>query len=444
MSQDRDAKMPTLAVGGRTWYLMGPRRLFMIAAMLASGMIGYDLGFLLPQGRYGRELSHMDRGDMRGGDFYPIWLTSRELRDHQHNPYSEFTTFAVQRHLYGRTLGQSGPKDFSAHYRAFSYPLFADLIFWPLAELTFERTRLLLAILFPALSALTAVLWMRISGLVLPPPLTAGAVLLYGTSYASLEALYALQPTIVVAALLAATVSALVAGRYWLAGTWLALASIKPQLVVMLTAWLLLWGVSKWRTRKGLVLSFALITTSLMLASELLVPGWLGLWAKNLIEYRTYTFPPLFPFLMGRTGEALGIVLVAVTAYCGWRFRQVDPGDHFVMVVSLFLTVTIAVFPTADAIYEDLLLWPSLLWIYIHREEFLRAQGPRKWTTYAAIGAFLWSYVAACALLAWVAFGVPWDRSIMLVPIRLTASLPFIVVGLLILALLGQLRSVRL
>lgn len=443
MSQDREATMPPLAVGGRPWHLVRAHRLFLIAAVLASGMVGYYVGFLLPQGRYGRELNHMSHGDMLGGDFYPLWLTARELRDHRHNPYDEFTTFALQSHLYGRTLDQMGPNDHSIHYRAFSYPLFADLLSWPLAEFRFERSRLLLAIIFLALSVLTPVLWMRSSGLVLPPPLTVGAVLLYGTSYASLEAFYALQPTIVVVALLAAAISALAGGRYWLAGTWLALASIKPQIVVLLAGWLMLWGLSKWSSRKGLVLSFLLIIMIMMLASELLMPGWFGLWVKNLLEYRAYTRPPLFPFVIGQTGEVLGIFLVAATAYCGWRFRRVDPGDEFVMIVSLFLAVTVTMFPTADALYEDLLLWPGLLWIYIHREEFFETQGPRKWILYVAIGSFLWSYVAACVLLAWVAFGMPWDRSTMMVPIRLTASLPFIVVGLLTFALLQRLRALR-
>jgi hypothetical protein len=182
----------------------------------------------------------------------------------------------------------------------------------------------------------------------------------------------------------------------------------------------------------------------MILASELLMPGWFGLWVKNLLEYRAYTRPPLFPFVMGRTGEVLGILLVAATAYWGWRFRRVDPGDEFMMIVSLFLAVTITMFPSADAVYEDLLLWPGLVWIYIHREEFFRTQGPKKWSLYVAIGAFLWFYLAACVLLAWVAFGMPWNRSIMLIAIHPTASLPFIVVGLLTLSLLGRVRSVRL
>lgn len=426
----------------RRWaQLAQPPRLLLIALLLAAGMIGYDLGFLIPQARYARVLRHVDQGDMFGGDFYPLWLTCRELRDNRQNPYAEFTTFAIQRHLYGRTLGQGGPDDLPLHYRAFSYPLFADLMFWPLAELKFEPTRSVLAAVFPILVALTAVLWMRTLGLALPLPATVGAVLLYGTSYGGLEAFYALQPTIVVAALLAAATAALVARRYWLAGTWLALAGIKPQLVVIVTVWLLLWSVSQWRLRRGLVLSFALIATILLLASELIVPGWITLWVKSLAEYRTYTLPPLFPFVMGRLGDILGIVLVAVMACLGWRFRHLDVGDQFLLFVSFLLAATVAVIPTAGAMYEDLLLWPGLVWIYSHRQEFLTAKGPRKWILYVGIAAFLWSFVAACGLLVWMAFGLPLDAPTLLAPIRLTASLPFIVIGLLALALLRRVRS---
>lgn len=418
------------------------RRFFLIALVLASGMTGYELGFSIPQSRYVRKLRGIGQGDLYGGDFYPLWWTSRELREHRQNPYCDVTTFELQRHLFGYALDQTRGQGFSAHYRAFSYPLFANLIFWPFAELPFERVRILLAIIFPALSGLTAVLWMRSQRLSLSILVTTGTVLLYVASYPNLEALYALQPTIIVAGLLAATVSALIKGRYWLAGTWLALASIKPQLTVMITPWLLLWSVSRWRLRKGLILSFALITTIMMFGSELLVPRWFGLWVRNVLEYRTYTAPPLLPLLMGRPGEVLGVVMVAATLYWSWTFRRVEQGNDFMLIVSLLLSVTVVVFPAAGAFYEYLLLWPSFVWIYSRRGDFAGTTGPARWILYFSIFLLLWPYVAACGVLGWAALGLSWNAPTMLVPIRIMISLPLISTGLLTLALLRNLRFI--
>ena len=128
MNERHAKENPKPDLDGRSRNILG-RRFLLIAVVLASSMTGYEVGFSVPQSRYVRVLRGIGRGDLYGGDFYPLWLTSRELRERRQNPYTDLTTFELQRHLFGHGLVQTPAKGLSAHYRAFSYPLFADLIF---------------------------------------------------------------------------------------------------------------------------------------------------------------------------------------------------------------------------------------------------------------------------------------------------------------------------
>jgi hypothetical protein len=56
-------------------------------------------------------------------------------------------------------------------------------------------------------------------------------------------------------------------------GVLLALATIKPQLVVLFLPWLLLWAVSDLRRRLPFLRSFALTMAALLGAAQLVLPG---------------------------------------------------------------------------------------------------------------------------------------------------------------------------
>ena len=69
------------------------------------------------------------------------------------------------------------------------------------------------------------------------------------SSYAVLEGLYAGQMGLLVGFLLAASLAALVEGRFFLAGSLLALTLIKPQMMALVVVYLLLWSFAQWRVR---------------------------------------------------------------------------------------------------------------------------------------------------------------------------------------------------
>jgi hypothetical protein len=409
-------------------------RFFVLALLLASGMTGYYFGLLLPRVRSIRTRQQLYGAYYLGGDFYPLWLTAHELRRTRANPYTDTMTGQIQVGLFGRLLDPSRSSDPPPNYRAFSYPLFAGLLVWPLATLPFPQVRVLLLILFVPLAAFTVWIWLRALGVTLAPLATVALVLLYLTSYPMLDALVALQPTVLVAALLAAAVWALARDRYWCAGIWLALAAIKPQVTVLLTLWLVLWGLRGWRRRKGIALGFALTTVILLGASDLVLPGWPRLWINYLLAYRQYTPPPLIQLVMGRAiGAAVGVALLALAAALAWRTRRAEPQtSDFALTVSFLLAVSVVLFPSGVAVYEHVLLLPALLWLYMHRQEFLKADGPRCWLAYALVAALLWPWVTACILVIATGLVLPSFRNMIdvLVPVRMAAPLPFLVLAL--------------
>jgi len=410
-------------------------RFLALAILLACGMTGYYFGIFLPRVSSIRASKQLDGGYFEGGDFYPLWLTSVELRRARVNPYTETMTRQIQVGLYGRPLDPARSTDPPPNYRSFSYPLFADLLIWPTAMLSFPQARILLAIVFVPIALFTAWTWMNAFPVNLPPFALAAILLFYVTSYPLLETLVALQPTLLVAALLAVSMWALARHRYWLAGVILALATIKPQLSALVTVWVLLWSVSAWQRRKGAALGFSLALFTLLAASQLVLPGWLHLWINSLLDYRQYTPPPLTQLVMGRViGFGVGIGLFLIAAVVTWRTRYAEPRtDEFNFTVALLLGVSVVLFPSGDAVYEHILLLPALLFLGLRRREFLDARGPRRLLAYLLISALLWQWIMAWVLVAARVLtpSVLHNMSTVLIPLRLAAPLPFLVLVLL-------------
>ena len=420
-----------------------PARLLALAIVLATGMTGYYFGALIPRASSARARQQRAGGYFYGGDLFPLWLTSRQLTASRANPYTDATTQAIQIGVYGRTLDPTRPGDPPPRYRAYSYPLSANLLAWPLSLFSFHLVQGMLSLVFPLLAVAAALLWLGALDLRASSSLLAVFLLLYLTSYPILEALFALQPTIVVATLLAATGWALARGRFWFAGGVLALAAIKPQLTVLLTAWLVVWALSNWQRRRGFVFGLAAFSAVLIGASEVVLPGWIGLWLNALLDYRQYTLPPLLPLVFGsKIGWLVALALLALALAWGWRSRNASAGDAtFWLMLSFVLALTVLALPMGDAVYEHILLLPGLLVIYLHREQLFQPRGPRCWLAVLFVGVLFWQWVAACGLMiaASVAPKILANSSAILLPLRLAVPLPFLVVALVGLLIVSRL-----
>jgi hypothetical protein len=117
--------------------LRWPRVAVVLALLVSAGMTYYHLGLFIPHAMEQRAAKGLGGGYSFGNDFYPIWLTSREAVLGRSNPYSPEITRAIQAGLFGHPLDGRNPADPPRDYRVFAYPAYVDLLFWPLALLSF-------------------------------------------------------------------------------------------------------------------------------------------------------------------------------------------------------------------------------------------------------------------------------------------------------------------
>ena len=349
--------------------------ILLLSVLCAAGMVYYHLFLFVPRAIEVRAVQGFGNGYSFGADFYPIWLTSRQGLLHHRDPYSPEMTRQIQIGLFGRALDAGHPAA-SQDYRAFAYPAFADLLFWPLAFLPFPVVRIGLAVILPVATALSIVLWLRTFRLHASRVMLVSLMVLTLSSYVVLEGLFAEQVGLLVGFLLAAALAALVDGRLFLSGGLLALTLIKPQMTALLAAYLLLWGFCEWRVRRRFVGGFLIVTALLGVSSLLVWPHWIGEWLHVVFGYRQYSTPPLVCYLLGnQMGSRLGPLLIAallVTALAlAWRMRHASPtSTEFALTISLLLAVTAITLLPGHAVYDHVLLLPAIILIALSCRDF--------------------------------------------------------------------------
>lgn len=411
-----------------------PNRRLIVALALAIGTSYYYFGLLLPQARLHYESNEMTGRYRYGGDFYPIWLSGRELLFHGVNPYTAEMTRAIQIGLFGRPMDRRRT-DPPADFRAFAYPLYADLLAVPLLPLSFEAVRIVLGLLLPPLTAAGLILWLHAFSLRLSANGLAVAVGLFLVSYPVLEGLYALQAGLLIAVALALAVASIVRGRMFLAGILLAAGSVKPQVVWLVALWLLLWAASDWITRKGLVLGFCSAMVVLFAGSQLILPGWLGGWWHSLAGYSHYTVPALTELVLGKfLGMGLALALLALAAALCWRMRHEKANsESFSLTVSFVLAVTVILEPYGGAVYDHVILVPAIAWLAFRRAEILNGSLPMRVLALIAIFAIGWQWILACgvAVMSLVSSIPENSPAVLVLPTRMAAPLPFVLLALL-------------
>jgi hypothetical protein len=422
-----------------------PNRTLIVALVVALGTSYYYFDLLLPRARMRDAANQMAGRYAYGGDFYPIWLTGRELLFQGTNPYTQETTRNIQTGLFGRPMDSRRPADPPPDFRAFSYPLYVDLLAAPLLPLEFDAVRLVLGLLLPLLTAANLVLWLRAFHLEVSTRTLTVAVILFLVSYPVLEGLYAQQVGLLVGAALAMSAASIARGRHLLAGVLLAFASVKPQLVWLLAIWLLLWAVSDWKRRKGLALSFIVTMARLFVGSQLVLPGWFGGWWRSLVGYYRYTLPPLAQLVLGRfLGTAAELAMLALAgAICWCNRRQPANSAGFSLAVSVVLAITVMVAPTGGAVYDQVVLIPAILWLGFRRAEILNASRPMRVLALIAVVALGWQWILACGVALASLFSPAWasSRAVLVFPTRMAAPLPFVLLALLSFFVMRDLRG---
>ncbi len=369
----------------------------MLALVCAAGMWFYVSRILVPYQRADAVAHGRPRGNL--SDLYPRWLGARELLLHGRNPYSREITREIQAGYYGRELDAKRPGD-PKDQQGFAYPVYVAFLLAPMIGLPFAAVSVIFQWLLVIVTAASVPLWFRALGWRAQPILVASVIALTFGSFPVLQALKLQQLTLIVAGVISAAMALLVSGHLFSAGVLLAIASIKPQLVVPITACLLLWAMSDWRRRQRFVWGLGLTFACLFGGGEILLPGWFGEFLSAAHDYQKYagSMSMLDVLLTMRWGRILTVILVAGVAGVGWRLRKERAGSRiFSLLGALVLAVTVIIIPMF-APYNYILVLPSLL--------LLGENWSRLWERdmYARAGCVLtaavvaWPWVAAIGL----------------------------------------------
>jgi Glycosyltransferase family 87 len=415
--------------------------------LLCSFCAGYYFFELfLPAAHEGEVSRELAGGYEYGNDFYQIWITTQALLAHGIDPYSLTMQQKIETGLYGRTLDRRARRDGSVPYRGYSYPLQANLLLAPLGLLSFEDVQIVLSVLLPICVAGAVVCWCWVYGLNLSGYTLASVIVIALGTCPVLEGIYALQPTLIVAAILAGAMLLLRRNRLVWAGISLALGSMKPHLIVPFAVWLALWSTSDWSRRRAFLISFALASAGLMLATQIWVPGWWLAWLHSLSAYRQVNTPPLIRLVLGTpTGYIMSFLLLIFGTAAAIRVRRSDADSSpFLLVSALVLAITVVVGSSSIAVYDQFLFFPAILWLWCERRAILRSGWPARVITLLGIGTFLWPWAMA-SLLTVTSPVLQWARSFraVLLPLATAASFPLIALLLLSFMAWEALRGVR-
>ncbi|HVI08811.1 MAG TPA: glycosyltransferase 87 family protein [Candidatus Binatia bacterium] len=415
-----------------------------LVLVCAGAMLYYYVGFFIPRVLDVRAAKGLGGGYSFGADFYPVWLTSRECLLRRCNLYSTEMTSKIQTGLFGRPLDMGKPNDPPIRYREFAYPAFVDLLFWPANLLQFPAVRMILAFLLPITTAGTVLLWLK--ALQYEPPLVEKAmfVLLTLCSYQVLEGVFAEQLGLVVGFLLAAAVAALMAEKYRTAGIALAMTTIKPQMVVLVILCVLLWSVTRWRERRGVLFAFAVAESLLCGAAFYVWPDWLRNWIGILFDYRNYSTPPLVTDVFGPRlgpvlGPLLGVALTFTAIRAMWLARhEAAKSIQFLMTVSLALAVTAVAFLPGQAVHDHIVLLPGIVLLVRFWRSIASAGRVLRWMSLLSMAALFWQWVAALLVVIvrpFISAQRFYSPAIFVLPLRLALPFAFALLGVLLLVM---------
>jgi len=345
---------------------------YTLASLVCASSMWFYVQHVMIAQQVSEAVQHnIPRGNL--SDLYPRWLGARELLLHHRDPYGLEVTREIQQGYYGRAIDPARPFD-PSDWQAFAYPVYVSFLLAPTLSLPFALVQTAFRWLLLALTAASVPLWFRILRWRTSVWTLATAVILVLGSFQVIQGIKLQQLTLLVSGLIVISLLLLTEGHLFSAGVLLALASIKPQLALPLSSWLLIWAYSDWKARRSYVCSFLGTLALLILAGELVLPGWIARFWRALIEYRRYNngaasaLELVFTPLVGRV--LAGVVIAGIAVIC-WRLRNASADTAaFHWMSAVVLAATIVIMPKAapynhvllvSAVFMVLQRWP-LLW----------------------------------------------------------------------------------
>lgn len=302
-----------------------------------------------------------------GNDFLVHWFGTRKWLQEDVSPYDESVSLALQQMIYGHPADPAKGED--KNYVV--YPLYSVLFIAPFSLLEYTLARALwMTVLEVCLVGLVLVS-LRLTRWRTPLWMTALLVVFSLTWYHGMRTLILGQFAGVNALMIALGLYFIALRQDVPAGVFLALATIKPNMVALLIPFLLLWALSRGRFR---FIFATLGTLSLLVVGAMaLMPDWPLQWVLRVIEYPRYTAyigidsplsylagltPAIQQTLNGALHVALGLYLLAE-----WVQAWGKDERRMLWVAALTMVVTnLVAYRTATPNY--LMLMPVLFLIF--------------------------------------------------------------------------------
>jgi len=307
-------------------------------------------------------LTRFQSSDKIPGDFFPRWYGTREMILHHRNPYGSGVSSEIKQIVYRNVPGESHRDE-----QRFAYPVYVAVMIFPLIFIPFSYATIIVKILLAAATAASILFWLKATQWDPPIGVKTAIVVLTFSSLGVVQGIRLQQLSLLVAFLLALSTWFVVSGRLKDAGALLALATIKPQMVLFVLAWVVVWCLLKWGERKTLLISFAMAMLFLCIIGQLLQPGWIRNFAEGVVSYWHYASPDsIVTAGFGKT-IGFGLSILIAMAVCAIAARR---RDDFVFVTALILAFTVLCSPAlGTALHCEVLLLPIVMLLIKSRQD---------------------------------------------------------------------------
>lgn len=213
-------------------------------------------------------------------DFFSRWYGAKELIIHGRNPFDREIDREIQMLMFGRYSSQNEDQV------GFAYPLYTIFLFWPLVFTPYAWAQAVWMVILQFALMGSAMLLMAIIRWRPPAWLFILTIFWSLFFYSGARAILLGQFSIIVALSILVSVWALQQGKDALAGSVLALATIKPQMVFLAIPFILLWA---WRQHRwGVIRGFFIAMAILLATSIFWVPDWPLRFYNNIFAYAQY------------------------------------------------------------------------------------------------------------------------------------------------------------
>ncbi|KAA3647234.1 MAG: DUF2029 domain-containing protein [Chloroflexi bacterium] len=306
--------------------------------------------------------------------FTPRWLGTRLFLTAQIDPYSVEATRTIQQQMLGRFAVQGEDQ------QLFLYPFYSLALYTPFSLIGDNliaraawMTLLEVGLLGLAIISMNVARWRP------PWPVALGFIAFAFTWYHGARPLLTSNIAILAAFAIGVCLWGIRHRHDGLAGVALGLASVKPQMVVLLLPLIFIWALS--RRRWSIPISATIVLLVLLLGSLYFSPDWYILNLQQIGSYQVYAPPGSLPAIISAQMNLFGNVFAwiisivfALILLREWLLVLGKDEDWFLWVAALTLVITNMIgIRTATENYVALL--PVIALVYANWEQRLQGTG---------------------------------------------------------------------